>query len=224
MKASAVIPAYNEAERIGRVLEAASASALVGEVIVVDDGSRDGTAKVAAGYAGVRLVGLPKNQGKAAAMAAGVRKAQSAVVVFLDADLVGLTKEHVDELVGPVLRAEVDMAVGQFKGGRGWITLWQRLVPAISGQRAMRASDFAAVPDVERKGFGVELAISRAAVRRGLSTRLVYLPGVTHVMKEEKRGVVRGLRDRAVMYAQIVSCAVGNGYDHLRATEERDRG
>jgi len=225
MKASAVIPAYNEAERIKRVLNAVASSASVDQIIVVDDGSRDRTAAVAAQHNGAVVVRLAQNQGKAAAMAAGVRRARNQVVVFLDADLVGLTDHHVDDLVAPVLRGEADMTVGQFQGGRGWITLWQRLVPAISGQRAMRAADFMGVPNLEGAGFGVELAISRHAARRRLRTRLVYLPEMTHVIKEEKRGLLRGLRDRIVMYAQMLRSALGNGYHHLQETaEERDRG
>ena len=225
MKASAVVPAYNEADRIRRVLDAVESSALVDQVIVVDDGSDDKTAAVAASHNGALVIRLARNQGKAAALAAGVRWAKNEVVVFLDADLVGLTDHHVDDLVSPVLSGEVDMTVGQFKGGRGWTTLWQRLVPAISGQRAMRAADFGAIPNVARTGFGVELAITRHALRQGLRTRLVYLPGMTHVMKEEKRGLVRGLRDRSIMYAQMLRSALGNGYHHLPETaQERDQG
>ena len=224
MKASAVIPAFNEAARIGRVLDAVSSSPLIDQIIVVDDGSDDSTSAVAAKHNGAVVVRLPRNRGKAAAMVAGVGRAKNKVVVFLDADLIGLKQHHVDDLVLPVLRGEVDMTVGQFKGGRGWITLWQRLVPNISGQRAMRASDFASVPNVARKGFGVELAITKHAIHQGLRMRLVYLLGMSHVTKEEKRGVVRGLRDRSVMYAQMLRSAVGNGYHHLLQTaEERDR-
>lgn len=225
MKASAVIPAYNEADRISRVLEAVAASALVDQIIVVDDGSDDRTAAAAAAHNGAVVVRLGENQGKAGAMAAGVRRAKNPVVVFLDADLVGLTDDHVDDLVAPVLKGEVDMTVGQFKGGSRWITLWQRLVPAISGQRAMRAADFERIPNLERAGFGVEVAITRHVARRRLRTRLVYLPEMTHVIKEEKRGVLRGLRDRMVMYAQMLRSALGNGYHHLLETaEERDQG
>jgi len=224
MKASAVIPAYNEAKRIGRVLDAVVASKLVDDIIVVDDGSDDDTAAVAETHNSAVVIKLPHNRGKAAAMVAGVARTRNPVVVFLDADLTGLTEQHVDDLVAPVLDDEADMTVGQFKGGRGWITLWQRLVPNISGQRAMRSRQFSAIPNVARKGFGVEVAITKFAVRQRMRIRMVYLPGMSHVTKEEKRGVVRGLRDRMVMYAQMLRSAIGNGYNHLLETaEERDR-
>ena len=212
MRATAVIPAVNEGERIGRVLEAVAGAKLVGEVIVVDDGSVDDTAKVAASADGARVVRLPRNRGKGAAMWEGARRAGNGVLVFLDADLVGLRREHVDDLVRPVLEGEVDMAVGQFRGGNRWVTLWQRLVPAISGQRALRASDFLALSGAARMRFGIEVALTRYAARRGLRTRRVYLPGMSHVMKERKCGLVRGLGARAVMYSQMGRWLVVDGY------------
>ena len=223
MRATAVIPALNEGERIGRVLGAVARAELVGEVIVVDDGSADDTAEVAAAADGAKVVRLPRNRGKGAAMWEGAQRAANEVLVFLDADLVGLTREHVDDLVRPVLMGEADMTVGQFRGGNRWITLWQRLVPAISGQRALRARDFLALSGAGRMRFGIEVALTRYAARRGLRTRRVYLPGMTHVMKENKCGLVRGLGARAVMYAQIVRCALGNGYHALRTEAEEIR-
>jgi glycosyltransferase involved in cell wall biosynthesis len=202
------------------VLSAVASATLVDEVIVVDDGSHDSTAGAAASHDGALVVRLERNQGKAAAMCEGVRRAANEVVVFLDADLVGLSGEHVDELVGPVVAGEADMTVGQFRGGNGWITLWQRLVPAISGQRALRAKHFLALPQVEQMGFGVEVALTRYAARRKLRTRRVYLQGMSHVIKEGKRGVVRGLYDRAVMYAQMGRWAVVNGYHNAAEEDE----
>jgi len=225
MKATAIVPAYNEAERIRPVLHAIAGSTLVDEVIVVDDGSEDDTAAVAAAHNGALVLGLPRNRGKAGALAAGVRKAANPVVVFLDADLVGLTEKHVDDLVAPVLSGEADMTVGQFWTGSPLVTVWMRFCPAISGQRAMRAADFLAIPNVADTGFGVEVMVTRYAATKGLRIRYVHLPDITHVVKEHKRGVIRGLASRAIMYAQIARCTLRNGYHHLlQAAEERPRG
>ncbi len=135
MKATAVIPAFNEAERIGAVLEAVLAAETVDEVIVIDDGSTDGTAK-AATRDGVKVVALPANGGKAAAMWGGAERAKHEAVLFLDADLIHLTTQHVNDLVRPVLQEEADMTVGQFMSGSPLVTAWMRFCPAISGQRA----------------------------------------------------------------------------------------
>jgi len=90
---SVVIPAYNERARLGRTLEAILAylerRGLDAEVLVVDDGSRDGTAEVARAFAsrGVRLVQLPANRGKGAALRAGVLASRGGRVLLTDADL-----------------------------------------------------------------------------------------------------------------------------------------
>lgn len=93
MRLSIVIPAFDEAARLGPTLETVCdfASRREGgfEVIVVDDGSRDGTAAVAEGFAarGVRLLRLPRNRGKGAAVRAGVLASAGARVLVSDADL-----------------------------------------------------------------------------------------------------------------------------------------
>src|SRR5437868_10667254 len=90
-KVAIIVPAYNEAERIGRVLRAASGSKYADDVIVVCDGCKDSTAKVAARFSGVRVLELPVNVGKAGAMSAGVKTTDAEILAFVDADLDGLS-------------------------------------------------------------------------------------------------------------------------------------
>jgi len=91
---SIVIPAYNEengiAEIANRVLAVGPALKKAGveklELLVVDDGSKDRTAEVAAGISGVTLIRHPKNKGYGAALKTGFSKASGELIGFLDAD------------------------------------------------------------------------------------------------------------------------------------------
>lgn len=201
--ASVVIPAFNEAERIGPVLEAALDSELADEVVVVCDGCTDGTAEVAGRYPGVRVIDLHHNLGKGGAMAKGVAVARGDVIVFVDADLIGLRGRHVDAILRPVLSGEVGMAIGVFRGGKFWSDTAQRISPYISGQRAMRRSFFASIPYLEEIRMGVEVTINTYAKRQRLRIRRIVLSGVSNTHKERKLGLVKGTAARAKMYAEI---------------------
>src|SRR6476659_5329312 len=126
-KVAIIIPAYNEAERIGRVLRAVTASRSADEVIVVCDGCKDDTARVAKKVIGVRVLDLPVNVGKAGAMAAGVKATDADVLAFVDADLDGLSGEHIDSIIRPVLLNQCEMCIGVFRGGKFWSDAAQRI-------------------------------------------------------------------------------------------------
>jgi glycosyltransferase involved in cell wall biosynthesis len=204
MKISAVIPAYNEATRIGAVLEPVLAAPSVAEVLVVDDGSTDGTAEMAEHY-GVKVVRLGENQGKGAAMAAGAREATGEILLFLDADLTGLTPHHVEDLVRAYRAGDAEVVIAVFREGRVATDLSQRLVPFLSGQRIMPKALFEkACTLTEANDFGIETALTKLAFREGWRQKIVVWEGVSHVRKEEKRGLWRGFCDRLRMYANIV--------------------
>jgi len=204
MCVSVVVPAYNEAGRIGAVLEPIVASELVDEVIVVDDGSEDETAAEATSFP-VRVVSLPENRGKAAALAVGVSEAKNDTLMFLDADLVGLTRVHVDRMVRTYRDEGLDMAIGVFADGRKNTDLAQKINPYASGQRILsRRLWERAQENVEEMNFGIEMALSRLASKEGWHKDYVKLEGVTHILKEEKRGLVKGSLDRLKMYGDMV--------------------
>lgn len=114
-KIAIVIPAYNEADNIGYVLEQIpdEVCGLPTAILVVDDGSRDGTEEVAAAH-GATVARHVVNRGGGAALRTGYRlmvDAEAAIVVTLDADGQHLPSE-MPNLVQPVLDGEVDMAHG----------------------------------------------------------------------------------------------------------------
>ena len=107
---SAVVPAYNEAARIGAVLQTLINTPVIDEIIVVDDASTDGTKEIVRRYS-VRCLRLARNGGKARAMAAGVRRARGDIIFFADADVRGLTPAIVKEIIAPVADGEVEMFI-----------------------------------------------------------------------------------------------------------------
>lgn len=88
---SVVLPAYNAAADIGLsvngLIRFFEDRHLHGEVIIADDGSRDGTAEAVPSHPDVRVVRLPRNRGKGAAIRAGMSEASGEIRVFTDADL-----------------------------------------------------------------------------------------------------------------------------------------
>jgi glycosyltransferase involved in cell wall biosynthesis len=198
-----IIPAYNEAGRISNVLKAAVGAKLADEVIVVCDGCTDNTAAVARSFEGVIVKELPTNQGKGAAMAAGVASTTARIVAFVDADLLGLHAEHVDGIIKPLLENRADMCVGIFRGGKYWSDTAQKISPYLSGQRAIRRELFEAVPYANELRLGIEVALNNVAKKRKARILRVVLRGVSNCHKEQKMGLVKGTAARAKMYVEI---------------------
>lgn len=247
LKTAVIVPAYNEAGRITNVLKVLANARLVDEIIVVTDGCEDSTADEARGFAArlesgevtphnavrLRVLELEHNIGKGGAMTYGAHRTQADILLFLDADLIGLQTEQVDALLAPMLEPDAgqraDMALGLFEGARGgvvgwWLGFCHRTVAAISGQRAIRRDVFLAVPGLTRSRFGVETAITRyVKYAWKLKVREVPLIGVTHPLKEEKIGVWRGLRHRMRMYSEIAGYITFDSLRHQASARHREQ-
>jgi glycosyltransferase involved in cell wall biosynthesis len=150
------------------------------------------------------VVALEQNVGKGGAMKAGANHASCDVLLFVDADLVGLQAMHIDALVEPVLSGRTEMSIGVFSEGRVSTDLAQKIAPSLSGQRAVKKAFFDTVPKLESSRFGVEMALTHYAERRGINIIKVPLPWLSQVTKEEKRGLLPGLQARLEMYRDIV--------------------
>ncbi|HEX9681949.1 MAG TPA: glycosyltransferase [Acidimicrobiales bacterium] len=184
MRVAAVIPAWNEGETIGQVAEPARRASLVDDVIVVDNGSSDETA-VRALAAGARVVHQPI-PGKGETMATGVAATDAEVIVFLDADLLGLSAEHVDALVRPVVDGDVDMACGLFDRGPVSNVAYLHALPILTGQRALRRELFEMLSEDDIAGYRVEAALNSLVNHRHLRRYDVVCDGLWHRTKEEK--------------------------------------
>lgn len=203
MDVMAIIPAYNEERTIGDVLSVLKEVSLVNKIIVVSDGSTDNTVKVARSY-GVEVVELQENRGKGGALKAGLDNAKADVVLFLDADLLGLTPSHVCNLIYPVISNEADMTIGIFEKGRIATDLAQKMAPYLSGQRALKFFLLEQISDLDVARFGVEVALNRFMESSRITVKEVLLRDMSHVMKEEKLGVWKGMAARMKMYWEII--------------------
>jgi glycosyltransferase involved in cell wall biosynthesis len=139
---SIVIPAYNEGKRLGRALSrireyfASQAGGVAEiEILVVDDGSTDDTARIAQNAAGempcLRLVSNGQNRGKGYSVRHGMREARGRVAIFTDADLSSPIEES--EKLLSAIRAGNDVAIGSRALDRSLISARQSRFREVAG-------------------------------------------------------------------------------------------
>ncbi len=184
MSVIALIPAFNESERITATVKSAMEIAGVDRVVVVDDASSDDTS-ARARAAGAEVLTLPSNLGKGAALDAGLSHvAQDAdILLLLDGDLAETAFEG-ESLLAPVVSGEADMTIATFprpvgKAGFGLVKGLARFGIArmgggflaeapLSGQRALSRDAWTRVTPFAF-GYGVEVALTIRALRSGLT-------------------------------------------------------
>lgn len=194
---SCVIPAYNEAPRIARVLAAVMCHPQIAEVIVVDDGSHDGTADIVAGLPSVRLIRQATNSGKSAAVARGIAAASGTHVMLLDSDLQGLSGVHISQLISPVHDGRADMSISLRRNAP---VVWRAIgLDYISGERLVPREWVLDGLDT-LPHFGLEVHMNRMLIARHARIAVVEWPDVASPYKHTKLGGwVRGLRADAAM-------------------------
>jgi hypothetical protein len=193
----ALVPAKDEAERVGATVRALRALPGVAEVLVVSDGSTDATAAEAL-EAGAHCLDLPRNLGKGGALNAGLAalmgrvaerlSPEPAALLLADADLAE-TAGRLGRLLDPVLAGEADLAIAdlpaqQGAGGFGvamGLARWgmaratgRRMAEPLSGQRVIRWEALPALLPFA-PGFGIEVGMTIDALRAGL--RVVEVGG-----------------------------------------------
>ena len=131
MKLSIIIPVYNEVKNINEIVKRVQATRLASEIIIVDDGSEDGTVDVLHGLDGkrkVRVLFQEKNQGKGAAVVTGLKAVQGEVILIQDADLEYDPRDY-PALLKPIQEGLADVVYGsRFLGAAHRVTMfWHQL-------------------------------------------------------------------------------------------------
>lgn len=206
-KVTAIVPAYNESQTIHSIVQVLKQSEHIGEVIVVSDGSTDDTNVKAKAAGADKVFQLPLKSGKGAAMQHGVAHADGEVIAFFDADLKGLTTDHIERIILPVLKGARVMNVGLRDRGPLATAMMYHL-PLIGGERAMQRHVFESIPDQFLQGFMIESALNYFCRSRDYTYGGVKLPGLKIVHKYEKVGWAKGIKEYISMGWEIIKAMV----------------
>ena len=195
MRVSFLVPAHNEAATIGRVLQLVASLPIDRQVIVVDDGSSDGTASVAAAAVpgdGLVVVRHPIKKGKGAAIRTALSHVDGEIVVIQDADG-EYDPADVLELIKPIVDGHADVVYGsRLMGGKPqraylfWHLVGNRFLSLLTnilfnttlsdmetGYKAFRTEVLRSL-DLREDGFGIEAEMTAKVCKQAL--RIYELP------------------------------------------------
>jgi glycosyltransferase involved in cell wall biosynthesis len=212
---SVVIPVFNEVRTIDEVIRRVRACGIRCELILVDDGSTDGTRSVLEKYrdqGGVKLILHETNQGKGAALKTGFTHARGNVVLIQDADLEYDPAEY-SKLIQPIVEDEADVVYGsRFSGDHRraqyfWHTLGNRFLTLLSNLRTnLNLSDMEVcykvfrreliqkiAPTLQEKRFGIEPEMT-AKIARIPDVRIYERP-ISYSGRTYAQGKKIGWRD-----------------------------
>lgn len=178
---SVIVPAYNEEKTISHVLKSLVNSLLIEEIIFINDGSSDNTLSIIKNFKKIILINLKKNHGKGYAITKGIEKSKGDIVVFIDADLIGLNDSHLKKLINPLLLGERDVVIGYPTGIKA-----DKLFLPLSGERAYWKKDlYPYLKEMSNKGYGLELYLNY--IFRDKKIKLFPLDGVKTILKYKKQ-------------------------------------
>ncbi len=213
MKLSIVIPCYNEESTILQLVDAVRSSPIdKKEIIIVDDGSTDGTKRILEqlDYPEISIIYHSSNQGKGAALRTGFKKATGDICIVQDADLEYDPKE-LPIVIQPILDDKADVVFGsRFQNGRphrvvyfwhsvgnGFLTLLSNIVTDINltdmetCYKAFRTEIIQSI-DIKEKRFGFEPEITAKVARKKVR---IYEVGITYHGRTYAEGKKIGWKD-----------------------------
>lgn len=209
-KISCVVPVFNEGKRVSGVLNALVGHPLIDEVIVVNDGSTDDSEKVLRGWAGpskgragIKLISYKLNKGKSHAMMVGIKEAKNDLILTIDSDLVGLTREDVMALIEPVVNGKADVSMTLRKNSLAIFKYFG--LDFVSGERVF---DRGTIGNLDELGkltcFGLESYLNNLIIKNKSRLKVVYWKNVITPRKSVKFGFWEGTKRDWKMVGEIV--------------------
>jgi glycosyltransferase involved in cell wall biosynthesis len=210
---SCIIPFYNEGERVLQVLDVVASIEGIGEIICVDDGSTDRTfeliKKNCSGINGIKLVRLPSNCGKSAAVRHALKFTRHDTVLLMDADLKNINSDEVHKAVKAMSDRTIDMIILR-RVNAAWFVKMNRGDLLFSGERLLRKKDLAAILDEGVNGYELEVAIN--SYMQDNKRNVLWMSwSAVNTYKSRKRGFFEGLVKDVKMYARMVGYAGAMG-------------
>ncbi len=215
---SVIIPVLNESPTVASVVEFARTSPGVTEVIVVDDGSIDGTPELAA-EAGARVV-TSTLLGKGASMEDGAWSAHNEIVLFLDGDLSGLAPDLVAKMTAPLAAGTADFVKARFSRRAGRVTMLtaRPLLMTFFPELAHIEQPLGGIVATRRSllrnirletDYGVDVGLLLDVAATGARIEQVDIGRVEHdsqslsILGDMAMQVVRVILDRAARYGRL---------------------
>lgn len=216
-----LVPFYNEGNRLFEVLQIVTQVQSIAHIVCIDDGSEtDCCAEITARWPDIEVLRLEENEGKTAAIKAGLARTETPYVLLMDADLRDMNPTEIDRAITAIRRNEsVDMVILR-RLYADWFVKFNRGDILLSGERIMRTSDLDAVLREPIEGFQLEVAINEYMQRQHKVVR--WFPwSATNTYKMDKRGPVEGFFKDLEMYADILGYVGPVAYARQIATFAR---
>jgi len=135
-------------------------------------------------YENVKIINRSQNMGKGYALYDGIINSKGEILIFLDADLINLTKFHIFKLVNPIVYNKADMVLGYAPKNKELINLLNPF-KFLTGERVLYKKDlFPIINIIKDSGYGVETIINRSYKNK--KVKLINLEGLIHPIKTQK--------------------------------------
>ena len=209
-----IICTFNEERTICDVVRACRLYNERSEIIVVDDGSQDNTELLLRNLNKTirfNYIKLPENRGKSYAMTVGIENAGNDILLFFDADSIGIRKEHFHDILLPIMENKADMVLGHTAAT--FINVKLTPFKAFTGERVLLKKDILPIMDEIRNiRFGIETYINLYFKTHGKRISYVFLEGLRTRNKYEKTTLIKATRQYFSEGREIASTIIKN-YD-----------